>query len=112
MALVRSAGLTDGRHVLMVSIQAMGHLIPLLELAKKLAHHHRISFAVSESHLSTMRNKGLIPLDGDLGITLIGIKDGYASGFHTLQEFIDGAIPGVINFFNNVFTGNHLKHTE
>ena len=95
------------RHILMVTISALGHLMPLLELAKKLVRYHHVTFAVSASRLAGIRENGLtVDLD-DLGITLLGIEDNYPyARWHTPEEFLMVAVPGFANFFTDVFNGN------
>ena len=62
------------RHILLISIPAYGHLIPLLELAKKIAIHHQVTFAVSHSKAGMIHERELLT---DESISIISIPDNY-----------------------------------
>ncbi|OQV25655.1 putative UDP-glucose glucosyltransferase [Hypsibius exemplaris] len=72
-------------HVLMVTVPAYGHLIPLLELAKKISKHHNVTFVVSESMLQEIRQRELLT---DVDFSVVGLADGYIEGPEVLARLI------------------------
>ena len=100
-----------GRHILMVTISALGHLIPLLELAKKVAPYHHITFAVSASRVPSLKENGLTVGLDELGITLLAIELGMRhANSRTVEEFLTFGRPGFIKFLTDIFDGKHSRN--
>ncbi|OQV15788.1 putative Cyanohydrin beta-glucosyltransferase [Hypsibius exemplaris] len=91
------------KHILLVTIPSYGHIIPLLELARRIAPFHRVTFAVSQFELGEIRQRELVSSEDPF--TLHGIPDGYflleseksQSGqiFQKIHQFV---IPGTVAF--------------
>jgi hypothetical protein len=75
---------------------AFGHLIPMLELSKKISKVHRVSFAVSEGILSQVVKRELFSSADFPNLKMIGIKDGY--------QYVDGEILSKEEVFQNLLT--------
>lgn len=52
---------TDFGHIVVVSPPFFGHLIPLLDLAKRLSEYHHVTFVLSSSKLGELKQRQLIP---------------------------------------------------
>ncbi|XP_055353946.1 uncharacterized protein LOC129599669 [Paramacrobiotus metropolitanus] len=63
------------KHVLFLSFPAFGHIIPLLEFARKVAKHHTVTFAVSRSKMEEMIKKELFGDESAENIKLLPIDD-------------------------------------
>ena len=72
------------KHILTVAIGAWGHITPLYELAKKIAKHHDVTFAVSAHKIPEMKAREMIRPD-DL-VMFYGIPDGIEKD---LEDFSD-----------------------
>ncbi|XP_055332398.1 uncharacterized protein LOC129584288 [Paramacrobiotus metropolitanus] len=62
-------------HVLLLSFPAFGHIIPILELARKVAKHHTVTLALSESKIAEMMKKEIFSNESTENIKLLPIKD-------------------------------------
>ncbi|GAV06722.1 hypothetical protein RvY_16663 [Ramazzottius varieornatus] len=101
------------KHVLCVSVPAYGHLIPLLELARKLAQHHQITFAVSKKAAGELEGRELYnpTVDGDT-IQLHAIEDGMMDDLDDPNDvgIFDRTLPlifdGITKLVENVPTKN------
>ncbi|OQV22741.1 putative UDP-glycosyltransferase 71A15 [Hypsibius exemplaris] len=80
-----------------------GHLIPLLELAKKIVPFHNVTFAVSECFVGEIQQKQLVP-DGLFPI--IGIADGVQYNKRSPDAVVSKVVPGAELFFKNFVIGN------
>ncbi|OQV17724.1 putative UDP-glycosyltransferase 72B1 [Hypsibius exemplaris] len=87
-------------HVLVVAIPAFGHIVPMLELAKKITRFHRVTFAVSASKVIQMKDRDMLNENDALAIH--SIPDGLDSDLDSLMAEHDHA--GVEAFFDIVFT--------
>ena len=69
---------TPRRNVLLLNFPHYGHMIPLLELGKKLSHHHNVDFLVSSSRLLEIQSRGLIKTNDttESSLSLVGLDDG------------------------------------
>ena len=47
-------------HVVLITSPFFGHIIPLLDLAKRLSIHHHVSYIVSASKLHALKQRGLL----------------------------------------------------
>ncbi|GAU95661.1 hypothetical protein RvY_07244 [Ramazzottius varieornatus] len=66
----------DRKHVLCISFPIFGHIIPLLELAKKLCEFHDVTFAVSSSRTEELKTRNMIlSSEGGHQVNLFGITD-------------------------------------
>ncbi|OWA54895.1 putative UDP-glycosyltransferase 72B1 [Hypsibius exemplaris] len=73
------------KHFLVVAIPPYGHLIPLLELARRLAPFHRVTVAVSQGEVPEITRRGLVSQTDSFA--LFGIEDGYALLDHEKDSF-------------------------
>ncbi|GAU99547.1 hypothetical protein RvY_10534 [Ramazzottius varieornatus] len=64
------------KHVLLITFPAYGHIIPILELAKRMARSHEVTFAVSECKVEDIKKRELFSVDQENKVRLYGIKDG------------------------------------
>ena len=87
------------RHILVICIPAFGHIVPMLELARKLTAFHRVTFALSSSKVSQLKQRELIT-ENDT-IQLHPIHDGVTTDFDRLVIAHDHA--GKTDFFRLVF---------
>ena len=62
------------KHILLVPLPAYGHMIPLLELGKKLGQFHDVTFAVSKIRVADLKKRDFVA-DCD-PLTLYAIEDG------------------------------------
>ena len=69
--------LSHSKHVLFVTIPAYGHIIPILELAKKVSHFHAVTFAASAYRLNEIKQRDEL-MNGADAISFYGILDGIA----------------------------------
>ena len=96
------------RHILLVSFPAFGHMIPILELAKKLSKYHTVTFAISAAKVSDLTSRELTQ-QGDT-VQIAGIADGVFEDFdnpgdlNTLRVICDGVFPAVADLLRNVPT--------
>lgn len=67
------------KHVLVLAFPAYGHIIPMLELARKLSLHHFVTFAVSKIKLEALKKREIFSDGSDAGLTWLGIEDGIVS---------------------------------
>ncbi|XP_055356961.1 uncharacterized protein LOC129602041 [Paramacrobiotus metropolitanus] len=49
------------KHILVISFPALGHYLPLLELAKRLVAHHEITVTYSQANLSNLERRHILP---------------------------------------------------
>ncbi|OQV23437.1 putative UDP-glycosyltransferase 72B2 [Hypsibius exemplaris] len=90
-------------HILLACFPAFGHTIPLLELAKKLSRHNRVTFAVSAANIAKLRALGVVDDDA---IELVGIEDGVEEEFDnpadlgTLDRILAGVLPATETFLS------------
>lgn len=64
------------KHVFMYVYPAFGHIIPMLNLAKKISSVHLTTFAVSKVKLEALRNRGLVTAGVESTIKFMGVEDG------------------------------------
>ncbi|OQV24498.1 hypothetical protein BV898_01560 [Hypsibius exemplaris] len=83
--------MTPRRNILLLNFAHYGHIIPLLELGKKLSQHHDVDFLVSSVRVPEIAFRGLLPADtlttGSLNV--IGLADGLT--LEMCNEIGDGA---------------------
>jgi UDP:flavonoid glycosyltransferase YjiC (YdhE family) len=70
------SGSARRRHFLLISFPAFGHIIPLLELGKKMSEHHDVTFLVSNNKLDAIAKRNLIPPEYGGKLQLQGLQDG------------------------------------
>ena len=94
------------KHVLMVSIPAYGHMIALLELARKIAKHHHVTFVISESITGTVGKREIFSNEKFDILTMV---DGFREepGEHMLQVAVFGkmwhcVVPAVKKLFKEM----------
>ena len=68
------------KHILCIAFPGYGHLIPLLEFAKKLSSYYKVSFAVSKSQINDLRERGILFSETLRRIPVIPIHDGAPDG--------------------------------
>ena len=67
----------DKKHILFVTVPTYGHLIPMLELARKLGHHHQVTFAVSAKIANQLPERGLYNSSVEWNtVKIVAINDG------------------------------------
>ncbi|GAU99548.1 hypothetical protein RvY_10535-1 [Ramazzottius varieornatus] len=64
------------KHILFISVPAYGHVIPLLELARKVSKFHQVTFAVSAKMVGDLPERELFDEKVDSRITMYPIADG------------------------------------
>ncbi|GAU99550.1 hypothetical protein RvY_10536 [Ramazzottius varieornatus] len=64
------------KHLLFISIPAYGHIIPLLELARKVSKFHQVTFAVSARTVGDLPKRELFDATVDTRIKMYPIPDG------------------------------------
>ncbi|OQV12530.1 putative Zeatin O-xylosyltransferase [Hypsibius exemplaris] len=78
------------KHIVCLGFPAFGHLLPLLQLAKNLAKHHKITLVTSAHAVEDLRQRGLIePSTSDSSSTSLkyfGIEDGVREGFDITHQ--------------------------
>ncbi|GAV08322.1 hypothetical protein RvY_18034 [Ramazzottius varieornatus] len=76
------------KSILIIPFPAISPVIPHLKLAKKLAQHHSVTFALSETALTENKFKEIFALEPGIDITFFSIKDGHIHGKHdTFNDF-------------------------
>ena len=97
-------------HILLIALPAYGHVIPLLELGRKLADHHQITFAVSGCMLEQLREREIISHD-DEDVSCIGIPDGWTQEMDSktlttanFEKMVNHVFPGVRTFLEATLT--------
>ena len=90
---------TNRKHILLLPLPAYGHVIPLLELGKKIVKHHCVTFAVSQCLFDQIQHRQLVaPTD----FSLVCIPDGWTDPLNA-QNFVDEA--NAERMMNAVFAG-------
>ncbi|OQV20404.1 putative UDP-glycosyltransferase 84A1 [Hypsibius exemplaris] len=98
----------ERKHILMVTVNAHGHYIPMSQLADKIAKHHRVTLAVSQAFVPIIHADKIEPANGS--VTLLGIHDGIdLSGPRSFATFMAHVIPGVENLFRSVFKSENAS---
>ncbi|OQV20403.1 putative UDP-glycosyltransferase 84B1 [Hypsibius exemplaris] len=93
------------KHILMVTVAAHGHYIPMSQLADKIAKHHRVTLALPQAFLDVVRADKIEPKEDS--ISLLGIQDGLdLSDPSSLAGFKTIVIPSVKKLFQSVFDWN------
>ena len=82
---MKTADHVTSKHILFVGFPAYGHLIPLLELAKKTTKYHNVTFAVSAFRVADLKKRELIS-DVENCVTFYGIQDGVTDLFDTRED--------------------------
>ncbi|GAV06719.1 hypothetical protein RvY_16660 [Ramazzottius varieornatus] len=88
------------KHILCMTIPAYGHIIPLLELARKLAQHHQVTFAVSSKCACALESLGLYdPANDKDVIQLYPLEDGVKDDLDDPNDpdVFDRAFPATFN---------------
>ena len=81
--------MTPNKHVLAISHPTFGHMIPLMELCKRLADSGiQITFAISEVRAIEIQKRGILPLQYADKILIHSLKDGVT---HDLEASIGPA---------------------
>ncbi|OWA51846.1 putative UDP-glycosyltransferase 73E1 [Hypsibius exemplaris] len=70
------------KHLLFLNFPAFGHIIPLLELAKKTSRFHQVTFIVSACNHDQLLTRELIVPD-QTDVRVIALKDGVSINFDT-----------------------------
>ncbi|XP_055337370.1 uncharacterized protein LOC129587586 [Paramacrobiotus metropolitanus] len=71
------------QHVLCIAFPAFGHIIPLLELAKKMSNNFLVTFCVSEQKVTYIKERELLHGYGE-SIRMLGLNDGVNENFDRL----------------------------
>lgn len=71
----------DFGHVVLITSPLFGHMIPLLDFAKRLSMHHHVTYIASTSKLDTLKTLGLLDESENTNATqsrleFIGLFDG------------------------------------
>ena len=71
------------KHVLFLTFPSFGHIIPLLELAKKTSLFHQVTVVVSASMLKELEERELLDAQTPNDFTVLGLDDGIIRNFDT-----------------------------
>ncbi|OWA52897.1 putative UDP-glycosyltransferase 85A1 [Hypsibius exemplaris] len=100
---------TPRKHVLIIALPAYGHLIPLLELGRKVVKYHDVTFAVSHSRVADIKARELA---SEADFPFYGIPDGFVETNVQLidrTEFaamMEKVLPAIRKLLETVPTGN------
>ncbi|GAV07383.1 hypothetical protein RvY_17221 [Ramazzottius varieornatus] len=105
-------------HIICVTLNAFGHIIPMLELAERLSSSHDVTLALSSSSLEGLQRRGLC----DTGkVQFYGIRDGiegeldaltHEKSGRSIGEDMHKMLKGVGNFVRNISTRTAPNPTE
>ncbi|OQV20399.1 putative UDP-glycosyltransferase 72B1 [Hypsibius exemplaris] len=101
----------DRLHILLLSFPAFGHIIPMLEFAKKLSQHHAVTFGVSAGKLPDLTRRELLHPTED-PVRLLGIPDNVWDDFDNPEDSdaILRIFLGVNAAVENLLTAVPLRH--
>lgn len=70
-------------HIVLITSPFYGHMIPILDLAKRLSTHHHVTYIVSTSKLDMLRRRGFVHNDTSVesNLELIGLADGNSEDY-------------------------------
>ncbi|GAV06794.1 hypothetical protein RvY_16722 [Ramazzottius varieornatus] len=69
------------KHVLCLTIPAYGHIIPLLEFAKKISAQHHVTFIVSSDKMEEIRQREVLTTEQNNQLEVLALNDGVAFQF-------------------------------
>lgn len=96
------------KHIAVIAFPGYGHLIPLLDFAKKCADYHNVSFVISKSKLGDLKTRELFTEVDKTLINLVGLEDGIPDGLgedtvpSVWDSMFDGIIPSVTRFIDSL----------
>ena len=67
--------IVDG-HVILITSPFYGHMIPLLDFAKRLSEHHYVTYIASASKLGTLKQHASVDENNNSRLKFIGLNDG------------------------------------
>ena len=101
-------------HILLMSFPAYGHIIPILELAKKIAAHHDVTFALSASKIGDLKKREIIRASDP--VEMFGIEDGVMDDFdnpvdpEAMARVFQAVLPAVAKLLTEMPVNKDKEH--